>query len=395
MKTLYLECKMGAAGDMLMGSLLELIPDAQEFFDGMKCLEKFGIEIEREKSIKCGISGTHMKVLVNGRKERGRNEDDGHEPYHYSDLKQKINELELPEPVKKDVLKVYQMIGEAEAEVHNTDLKQIHFHEVGSLDALADITGVCLLIYLLKPERILASPVYLGNGTVRCAHGILPVPVPAVANLLRGIPTLAGEIQGELCTPTGAALIKYYAQQFCLMPQLEIEKIGYGMGTRDFLQVNCLRAFWGNQKKKGERMQELVCNLDDMTPEAIAYAGEVLREQGAWEVYTTPVFMKKNRQACMLTCLCAEDKKEEMIRLMLLHTTTLGVRCREWERNFLCSHVRYMESRYGNIRIKESKGYGIEKNKAEYEDIKKAAKKEGVPFSLLQEEIQKQMIKEK
>ena len=235
MRTLYIECKMGAAGDMLMASLYELLEDKQGFLDTMNGLGLPGVQVEAQKSSSCGIAGTHMKVTVDGEEElepaggaehgqdagqehSGAEHDhgsaeDGHDPEHdhhhatpghIADL---INSLKLPEKVKGQARAVYRAIAEAEAKAHGCSAGDVHFHEVGALDAVADVTGVCYAIYLLHPERIVVSPIHVGSGTVRCAHGIMPVPAPATAALLTGVPIYGGKIQGELCTPTGAALL--------------------------------------------------------------------------------------------------------------------------------------------------------------------------------------------
>jgi uncharacterized protein (TIGR00299 family) protein len=262
-------------------------------------------------------------------------------------------------------------------------MEQIHFHEVGSLDAIADIAGVCLAIDMLGPDEIISSPVHLGSGHVRCAHGILPVPAPATAYILKGVPTYSRDVKGELCTPTGAALLKCFAAKFSPMPLMSSEKIGYGMGFKDFKAANCVRAFLGTPFSADPapggpngQVVELSCNLDDMTGEAIAFSAEILLENGALDAFLTPILMKKGRPATMLTCLCQVEKADFFAALMLKHTTTFGVRRHVCERYTLNRHVQE-SSADELVMVKYGYGYGVEKHKLEYEDIAKLARETG------------------
>ena len=244
MKTLYLECHMGAAGDMLMGALLELLPDSDAFLETINSIGLPGVEIQAEPSVKCGITGTHISVKIHGEEEHS---EDHHHHCHrgMAEIMEILEHLNVTEEVKKDVKQIYQLIAKAEGQVHGKEVSEIHFHEVGTLDAIADITGCVMLFHQLGAEQIVVSPVSTGFGQVHCAHGILPVPAPATALLLTGIPCKAGSVQGELCTPTGAALLKYFATSYGQMPEMVMEKIGYGMGAKDFQAANCVRAILG------------------------------------------------------------------------------------------------------------------------------------------------------
>ena len=259
MKTLYLDCSMGAAGDMLTAALLELVPDRESVLEKLNCLGIPGVKFTAEKSVKCGITGTHMAVTVRGQEEdaffarhHSRESDGGHghdHTHHHmtpADIAHVLSHMDLPERVRRDVTAVYDLIAQAESHAHDMPVEQIHFHEVGSLDAIADVTAACMLMDMLRPDQVLATPVHVGSGTVHCAHGILPVPAPATAWILRDVPIYSGSIQGELCTPTGAALLKYFVKDFCPMPVMGVSTIGYGMGRKDFPQANCLRAMLGN-----------------------------------------------------------------------------------------------------------------------------------------------------
>lgn len=408
MKTLYLECNMGAAGDMLTAALYELLDDAEkaDFLARMNALGLPGVSVRAEDAVKCGIHGTHMSVTVNGEEEESHEHthehdhlhehhehehthehthEHGHGHHHHAgmhDIEHIVRgHLDLPEAVKENAMAVYGLIAQAESHAHGAPVSEIHFHEVGTLDAIADVVGVCLLIDRIKPDQIVCSPVHVGSGQVHCAHGILPVPAPATAHILRGVPTYGGAVKGELCTPTGAALLKHFASRFGEMPVMKVTKIGYGMGKKDFEQANCVRAMLGETAEAGGRIAELACNLDDMTPEAVGFAMERLLDAGALDVYTTPIGMKKCRPGVLLTCLCREEDREAMARLIFLHTTTLGIRESLCSRYTLTRSQRTEETKYGPVRVKTAQGWGVKREKPEYEDLAAIARREGIALS--------------
>lgn len=400
MKVIYLDCSMGAAGDMLMAALYELLEDKQAFLDMMRSLGLPGIEILAEPAVKCGITGTHMKVLVHGSEEpdalhdhlheHAHEHSHDHEHHHHTDLHEiehLLSHLDLPQTVRDDALAVYRQIAEAESKVHGTTVDQIHFHEVGTLDALADVVGVCLLMHLLAPEKVYASSVHVGSGQVRCAHGVLPVPAPATALLLAGVPIYGGAIQGELCTPTGAALLTHFVTKFGELPAMRLLKSGYGMGTKDFPAANCVRAMLGEQDAPAEEILELSCNLDDCTGEVIGFAMERLLDAGALDVYWTSVGMKKNRPGILLTCMCRPLDREKMVELLFRHTTTLGVRESAFRRYTLSRESKTIQTPDGDIRVKVSTGYGVTREKPEFEDLAKIARETGKSLSELQKNI--------
>ena len=374
MRTLYLDCGMGAAGDMLTAALLELLPEPESFVAELNGLGIPGVEFSAEKCQKCGISGTHMAVKVYGQEE-GETHPHTHGSLH--DIRAVVQALPIPTMVKLDILSVYEEIAQAESHVHGVPVNQIHFHEVGTLDAVADVTAVCLLLHRLNPEQILASPVHVGSGTVKCAHGILPVPAPATAYLLRGIPMYGGEISGELCTPTGAALLKHFVTEFGKMPPMRVESIGYGMGKKDFPRANCIRALLGETQETGDEIAELRCNLDDMTGEDIGFAMEALLAGGALDVFTTPIGTKKSRPGVLLTVLCCPAEQEKMAKLLFRHTTTLGVRVGLCSRFTLRRSEEVTQTPYGPVRRKISRGYGVCREKPEYEDLAAIARAQG------------------
>ena len=409
MRTLYLECNMGAAGDMLMSALSELVPDKEAFYNRLNEIGIPDVEISWEKAIKCGITGTHAKVLIHGQEEEsedihththehahthGDEHEHGvhsHEEHHHhaglQDIYSMIEGLKLTEEEKEDIRRVYLSIAEAESKVHGREVTDIHFHEVGRADALADIAGCVMLIHELKADRIVVSPVNVGFGQVRCAHGILPVPAPATALLLQGIPCYAGRIEGELCTPTGAALLKYFADEFRTLPVMRIEKTGYGMGKKDFAAANCVRAILGESGEEAEQVAELCCNLDDMTPEELGFCMELLLEQGALEVFTTAVGMKKSRPGILLTVLCKTEEKQKFAELIFKHTSTIGIREHTCNRMVLKRGERQKQVAGHAVRVKVSEGYGITKEKPEYEDLKRIAEDTGLSMQELKKQL--------
>lgn len=442
MKTLYLDCSMGAAGDMLTAALLELTPDPDRILAQMNALGLPGVAVKTEPSVKCGIQGTHVSVLVYGQEEtsgdvsqhasggayshpheagrpyghphaegcpheenhlhgQAHGEDYAHSHAHGEDhahghshtheenhphgglgsIVQLVHTLPLPEKVRADILAVYGLIAEAESAVHGMPVSEIHFHEVGTMDAVADITAVCLLMHELAPAQVIVSPVHVGSGQVRCAHGILPVPAPATAHLLREVPIYGGQVRGELCTPTGAALLKHFATRFGEMPVMRAAAIGYGMGKKDFEAANCVRAILGEAEAAQSEICELSCNVDDMTAEAAGFAMERLFEAGALDVYTAPIGMKKSRPGVLIHVLCREADRQEIVKAMFRHTTTIGIRESRLRRYVLDRRIDTLDTPYGPVRRKVSSGYGAGREKYEYEDLARIAREKGVGLS--------------
>ena len=400
MKTLYLDCGMGAAGDMLPAALLELLPDPDGFVDELNALGIPGVQYRREASVKCGITGTHMSVTVNGVEESDHahahhhdhehthehehtNEHE-HTPHQHSSLhriRHIISGLHLPEAVQHNAKAVYGLIAEAESRAHNVPVTEIHFHEVGTMDAVADVVAVCLLMDRLAPERIIVSPIHVGSGHVHCAHGILPVPAPATAYILQGLPIYGGSIKGELCTPTGAALLKHFATEFGEMPVMRVGAIGYGMGKKDFPAANCVRSMLGEAGESSHTVCQLSCNVDDMTAEAISFSMDRLFDAGALEVYTTPAGMKKSRPGTLICALCPEAAREAVVEAMLRHTTTIGIRESLCRRYVLERHIESIETPYGVVRRKDSCGYGVTRSKYEYDDLARIAEERRISLS--------------
>ena len=400
MKTIYLDCSMGAAGDMLTAALYELLSDDEKikFAEKINHMGLDGVTVTPEESIKCGIKGTYMRVLVDGREEGTGDHDHGHEEHSHEhnhshahsslhDIEHIIDDLNIPDGVKKDAVDVYKLIAEAESHAHGKPVTDIHFHEVGTLDAIADIVSVCILMEMLSPDRVLSSAVNTGSGHVHCAHGILPVPAPATAYILKGIPVFQGHISSELCTPTGAALLKHFASDFCAMPVMKVSGIGYGMGKKDFEQANCVRVFLGEASDADGEVSVITFNVDDMTPETIGFACEALFKEGALEVYTVPAGMKKSRPGTEITVICNTKDKDDIIKQIFKHTTTLGVRERTERRYVLDRKIREVDTKYGPVRLKRSEGYGVIREKWEYDDIAGIAEKTGCPVKQIEDSL--------
>ena len=466
MKLLYLDCGMGAAGDMLGAALAELLPDdaRDAFTSELNAAGIPGVHVSLDPSVKCGITGTHLTVTVNGTEEKEGGHSHSHEHSHHDhqhdhahehshshvhhhdhshrslhDIHHIIDDLKLPEAVRTDILAVYRLIAEAESKAHDKPVSEIHFHEVGTMDAIADIASVCLLLHKLAPDQIIASPIHVGSGQVKCAHGILPVPAPATAYILKDIPIYSGSIQGELCTPTGAALLKHFVTRFDQMPLMTPASTGYGMGTKDFPAANCVRAILGesfaenqdailgesfaeNQPEQPaciptapaseeaaitETICELSCNVDDMTGEDIAFAIETFLQNGALDAFTVPCTMKKGRPGVLVTVLCKDPDQKQMTRLILQHTTTLGVRSaikKRWVLSRTESETVIPDDMLANvtapnmpagsktqelkttgndctIRSKTSTGFGITRNKYEHDDLEKIARTYGLTLA--------------
>jgi conserved hypothetical protein TIGR00299 len=409
MRTLYLDCGMGAAGDMLAAALLELLPDQDTVLSELNVLGIPGVEIKKKAAQKCGITGTHISVTVNGQEEESldfsaynhehehehghEHSHDGEHTHHHSgmhEIEHIIESLRLSTKVQSDVLAVYGLIAEAESHAHGVPVTDIHFHEVGTMDAIADIAAVCLLMDKLAPQQVVVSPIHVGSGHVRCAHGILPVPAPATAYILRDVPIYGGGVKGELCTPTGAALLKHFATQFGEMPVMRVKTIGYGMGRKDFEAANCVRALLGETEECGDTVTKLSCNLDDMTAEDTSFAMERFFEAGALEVYTVPVGMKKSRPGVLLCVMCRESEKDNMVRLMFRHTTTLGVRENISRRYTLERSVVTLETSFGPVRQKLSQGYETTRAKYEFEDLAKIAREKGLSLAEVKKLIEGQ-----
>lgn len=393
MSTLYLDASMGAAGDMLGAALFELLGKPADVLEIMNELGLPGVSVRAEPCERGGIVGTHIEVSVNGQIEVSQDvpagsghhfHEEPHHGRHLSQIVELIAELELPARVIDDAVAVYQLLADAEARVHGTTVDLVHFHEVGALDAVADVVLVSLLMNRLAPERVLCTPVHVGSGRVRCAHGILPVPTPATAELLRGVPIYGGAIEAELCTPTGAALLKYFVTEFTAgLPPMVLERVGYGMGTKQFEVANTLRAMIGepaDQQTGRDVVVQLSANIDDMTGEQLAHAQTELLAAGALDVFTFDVHMKKGRPGVLLCVLARPDRADELAELLFQHTTTLGIRRQVIDRQVLDRRIEVVDTELGPVRVKRSSGWGVERTKVEFDDLAELARRHGLPL---------------
>lgn len=387
MRVLYFDCPMGAAGDMISASLIELFEDKKSIIDELNAIGIENVEFKVKDSFKCGIKGSNFEVLVNGISEfdyfhhhdhehHDHDHEHRHEHHHehrsMSDISKIIDELNLESKVKEDVVEIYRLIAEAESKAHNVEVSEIHFHEVGAMDAIADVTAASYLINKLNVEKIICSPINVGSGLVKCAHGILPVPTPATAYILKDVPIYSSQIKSELCTPTGAAILKHFASEFSNLKTMKTEKIGYGMGKKDFEVANCVRSFLGYMDTD-EIIYELAFNVDDMTGEEISFAMDRFFESGAREVYTIAIGMKKSRPGNKICVICSEKHKAEIINSIFKHTSTIGLREIETKRYVLNRDISKKSCNLGEVRVKKSSGYGTFKEKYEFDDLSKIA----------------------
>ena len=429
MKTLFIECSMGAAGDMLMGALMEIAP--RKAVEQLKELGIPGVEILPQKGDKSGITGTHVHVMVNGREEgeemehhAGEHEhvhegdhhhhdhehhhdhdhEHTHEHHHFTidDVGRIIIKLPVSGKVKKDAFAVYMKIAAAESKVHGKPMDQVHFHELGSMDAVADVVGNCLLMDAIGADKVVVSPINVGSGTVWCAHGRLPVPAPATAEILMNKEYYTDGTEGELCTPTGAALLTYFADEYGDRPAMRTRAIGVGLGHKDFARPNIIRVFLGDTVEHApaapvgapeepaslpegmDMAVELSANIDDMTGEELGFAMEALFAAGALDVWYTPIIMKKSRPAVKLSCLVNPTEEERIVRIMFRYTQTAGIRRTECERYVLEREI----AEEGGVRVKHYHGHGVTRHKAEYDDIADRASEEGKSYREMLQEVE-------
>ena len=427
MKTLYFECNMGAAGDMLTAALLELIENKDEIIEKLNAMGIPDVEFSAKDSVKCGVKGTHMDVKIDGIEEivvdvdehnhadphphvhghphdhdhhdhehhyhHDHDHDHGHHHVHrgMAEIGEIIAKLDVPDKVKEDASAIYMIIAKSESHVHGSSVDKIHFHEVGNMDAIADVTAAALLMNEIGAEKVIVSPINTGHGQVKCAHGTIPVPAPATAHILQGVPSYSNWVKGELCTPTGAAILKYYADEFGQMPVMRTQCVGYGMGQKDFDEANCVRAFLGESEDLSDSVLELSCNVDDMTGEEIGFAVEKLMKAGARDVFVTPVIMKKTRPGHVITVICSPQDKEKMVQGIFKYTTTIGIRQTSHPRYVLQRRVEEAETEFGTVRYKVSEGYGVKRVKFEYDDVAQIAEENELSLEEVRERLRKQV----
>ena len=440
MRIAYLDCFSGISGDMFLGALVDAGVSPKLLEDTVAALD-IGARLEISRVVRSGISATKVDVYANGEKDLPRevfweqqghghahedSPDHGHEHMRQhshgqlrnergrglNEIRQIIEKAAITSNAKKNAVKIFEALGEAEAEIHATSVGNVHFHEVGAVDALVDIVCAAVGAESLAVEQWVCSPLNVGGGTVKCAHGTLPVPAPATLKLLRDAPVYSSGPQVELVTPTGAAIVKTLSSRFASFPAMKIETTGYGAGTRDFPEhPNLLRLTIGealatdgaspsqssstsstgaSPSATNDKITVLEANLDDLSPQVLAYAMERLLAEGALDVFSVPVQMKKNRPGALLTVLAKMEDANRLTKTIFAETTTLGVRSREEQRQTLLRRWETVDTTWGPVRIKIANMNGSISNYApEYEDCRTLAEAQHVPLrTVMQEAIQ-------
>ncbi len=407
-RTLYLDCFAGISGDMFLGALLACGLDFALLKRELAKLELTGYELTLDTVDRSGIAAQKFDVLVhqaepsgetahqhthaNGQTHSHAFADTTHSHHRsLSDIQRMIVASTLSETVKARALQLFQRIGEAEAKIHNVPIETIHFHEVGAVDSIIDIVGACIGLEALRIDRVISSPLHVGFGTFKCAHGIYPVPGPATTELLQGVPIYSKDIEGELVTPTGAVLVASLAESFSHLPPLRIERSGYGAGTRTYEKFpNVLRAIIGTLETDAHATPDTVtvieANLDDVSPQVLGYVMEQALAAGALDLFYTPVQMKKNRPGVLLTLLCQPADSARMCELLFRETTTLGVRQRNEARVILQRSFVTVETAYGAIRVKVARDANgnIQNVAPEFDDCRAAAQQHQVALRAVQ-----------
>jgi uncharacterized protein (TIGR00299 family) protein len=442
MRIAYLECFSGISGDMFIGALLDAGVAPSIFQDAVAAL-KIGARLEISRVARAGISATKVDVWVNGEKdlprekyweqehshlqhshdephthdvgEHAHSQADGHshgdpshthshphEPSHshahgrgLTEIRQIISAASIPNSAKKTAIQIFEALGRAEAKVHNTSVESVHFHEVGAVDAMVDIVCAAVGAEALGLDEMICSPLNVGGGTVKCAHGTFPVPAPATLELLADAPVYSSGVMVELLTPTGAAIVKTLASRFAAFPEMKIEKSGYGAGSRDFPgHPNVVRLTVGESVSSvlstttaSETITVLEANLDDLNPQVFGYVMDRLFEEGALDAFGMPVQMKKSRPGTLLTVLCKPEHAGKLTQLVFAETTTLGVRRRDEVRRTLARRWESVGTPWGEVRIKIASMNGTVTNYApEYEDCRRIAAENHVPLKTVMQE---------
>lgn len=384
MRIAYFDCFSGAAGDMLLGAMIDSGIGVEFFQDVVRSLNLPGVELFAEKVKRKGIAGTHVQVAVApGSQKKHR---------HLPEILRIIDGAGLSERATRNAKAVFQRLAEAEAQVHATTIEKVHFHEVGAADAIVDIVGACVGLERLNIDRVICSPIPTGNGTLQCEHGTLPVPAPATALLLRGVPLAACDEQGELTTPTGAAVLTTLASEYGPLPSMSIRAIGHGAGTREGAnRPNLLRLILGDSRVEADDECDTVvvleAQVDDSTGQAIGYALERMLAEGALDVYAAPILMKKGRPGHWLTALARPADVDAVERIFFSETSTLGVRRHECRRNKLPRRHEVVRTRLGDIRVKIGERSGVALQAwPEYDDCLRVAQASGAPLREVQAE---------
>ena len=377
MKLAYFDCFSGISGDMTLGALLDAGCDIQLLRSELGVLHVPGWELSAEKVWKNGMAATWARVKT----------EDQQKHRSLTEILEILKNSQLTAPVRERAAAIFEKLGQAEARVHDVPLDKIHFHEVGAVDAIVDIVGACIGFHALGIDKFACSPLNVGGGTAKMAHGVLPVPAPATANLLQGKPTYSNGVQRELVTPTGAAIVATLCESFGPQPAMSVSSIGYGAGTADLEgQPNVLRIMIGDAAEKAvprydQEITVIEANLDDMNPQIYGYFQEKALAAGALDVFTAPVQMKKNRPGTLLTVLCRPGDAQTLMSLIFAETTTFGVRSHTAQRRVLPRESVTVKTKFGEVRVKLSRVNGRVLHAApEYEDCRKLAEEKNVPL---------------
>ena len=375
---------------MILGAMVAAGVEPGYLREQLSLLSVSGFDINFETVNRSGLSATYARVETAHE----------HKHRHLSDIKQIIEASALSDAVKQRAVQIFTRLAEAEARVHNEPIDHVHFHEVGALDAIVDVVGAAICFDALQIARFICSPIHVGSGMVKMAHGQFPVPPPAVTELLKGVPFYATEIKGELLTPTGAAIITTVCSEYGPVPRITTEKSGYGAGTREYQDFpNVLRVLIGETEDAGatdERLWMLETNLDDASPQIIGHVMDRVLESGALDCFFTPVQMKKNRPGVLLSVLCDPGEKETVMKLLFTETTTLGVRSYEVTRRALQRSVVRVETPYGPIDVKVAHLDGRVVNEMpEFEQCRQAAANANVPLKIVEEAARKELWKQR
>lgn len=388
MKIAYFDCFSGASGDMILGALLDAGLDLAYLQQELAKLGLSHYDVGRKAVVKNGISGSQALIHV----------EEDHHHRHLADITAIIDKSTLAPTVKKDSIRIFTRLADAEAKVHNTSRESIHFHEVGAMDAILDVVGGVIGLHAMGIDAIICSPLNVGCGMVECTHGTLPVPAPATAELVRGTPIYSSGIQGELLTPTGAAMLTTLAKDFGPLPPMTIERIGHGTGTAERSIANILRVFIGSAPQAGKRFDAeqtatIETTIDDMDPQMYDYLIEKVLQKGALDIFCSAVQMKKNRRGTLVTILCRPEMVTALSEFLFRETTTIGLRWRLDNRFMLQRNVVTVETRYGKITCKKATlGEELINIKPEYEDCKRVALEQQVPLKTVLEEARLQAM---
>jgi len=384
MKTLYFDCFSGISGDMIIGALLDLGLDFEHLKKELKKLNIEDYKIYSKKIVKNGITATKFYVIEN------KHHKHHHHERNIKEINSIINKSKLNNEIKNKIKKIFLKIAAAEAKVHKTSINKVHFHEIGAIDTIIDIAGAVIGLDKLKVEIIHCSKLNTGTGFVSFSHGKFLIPAPATAEMLKDVPIYHNNIKFELVTPTGAAIISTLSENFGEMPAMQLEKIGYGAGTKDLQQPNVLRVFYGELDEDfrdfDDKIMIMETNIDNMNPEVFPYIVERLMENGALDAYTEPINMKKNRIGIKITVLCDKNNIDKLSKIIFEETSTLGIRIFPAGRKKLEREIKTIKTRYGNIRVKISKLNNKIKNiNPEYEDCVRIARKYKIPLRKIYE----------